>query len=215
MKIQITKQLKVLLITHLNSLYNLILYIKYNIMENSNHGFIDTYYVYPLADLFIDNLFLLKITPNMITTFTFILRLFVLYLLVNKIYLKYVPIIYFISWITDAMDGQLARKYKLGSTFGAYYDSFVDILTTVLIYYVLYNYYNKKYTILLILLVFLIFFIISVKRVKNKKKFWEKLIYNKRLSQDLNKNKLIYIIINLFDPGMSYLSILIFLIVMT
>lgn len=186
-------------------------------MKNSNHGFIDTYYVYPFADLFIDNLFLLKITPNMITTFTFILRLLVLYLLVNKIYLKYVPIIYFISWITDAMDGQLARKYNLGSKLGAYYDSFVDILTTFLIYYVLYNYYNKKYTILLILLVFLIFFIISLKKLKNKQKvkFWEKIIYNKTLSTDLNKNKLLYKILNLFDPGLSYLIILIFLIIMT
>tara|TARA_Y100000590_G_scaffold470626_1_gene667073 strand:- start:3976 stop:4536 length:561 start_codon:yes stop_codon:yes gene_type:complete len=186
-------------------------------MKNCNYGFIDSYYVYPIANLFIDYAYSINITPNMITTFTLILRLIVVYLLVYKIHLEYVPYIYFISWITDAMDGQLARKYNLGSQFGAYYDSFVDILTTFLICWTLYKYYNKKNTILLVLLICLIFFIISLKKVKNKKKlkFWEKMIYNKSLSINLNKNKLFHNFLNIFDPGICYFTILIFLIIMT
>jgi phosphatidylglycerophosphate synthase len=186
-------------------------------MENGNSGFIDSNYIYPIANLFIDYTYCLNITPNIITTFTLILRLIVVYLLIHKIHFEYVPYIYFISWITDAMDGQLARKYNLGSKFGGYYDTFVDILTTVLICCTLYKYYNKKITILLVLLIFLIFFIISLKKVKNKKnlKFWEKIIYNKSLSTDLNKNKLFHNFLNIIDPGTSYFTIFIFLIIIT
>ena len=185
-------------------------------MENCNHGFIDSNYIYPLANLFIDDLYSLNITPNMITTFTLILRIIVVYFLINKIYLDYVLIIYFVSWITDAMDGQLARKYNLCSKLGSYYDSFVDILTTILIAFVLYKYYNKTNSILLLFLILFIFFIISIKKVKNKKnlKFWEKIIYNKTLSVYLNKNKSIKKCLNLFDPGLSYLTIFIFLFIM-
>lgn len=186
-------------------------------MENNNSGFIDSNFIHPISNLFIDYLHSIKITPNMITTFTLILRLILIYFLINKIYLDYVPLIYFISWITDAMDGQLARKYNLSSKFGGYYDSFVDILTHVLMWCTLYKYYNKKYTILNVLSIFLIFFILSLKKVKNIKKLkcWEKIIYNESLSNYLNKNKFCYNFLNRCDPGIVYLNIFIFLIIMS
>jgi phosphatidylglycerophosphate synthase len=116
-------------------------------LENS--GIIDKNFSYPLVNILLEPIYKINLTPHIITTITLILRLISAYLLYNNIYVQSVPILYLISWITDAMDGELARKYNMKSNFGALYDSIVDITTHILIFSILYMKYNKKETFIL------------------------------------------------------------------
>lgn len=83
------------------------------------------------------------ITPNMITTLTLILRTTLLYLLFNNYFVKHKFLIFILIWnitnFTDALDGYIARKYKMGSEFGAKYDAFVDDSSYILLYIVLFK----------------------------------------------------------------------------
>jgi hypothetical protein len=156
-------------------------------LENS--GIIDKNFSYPLVNI--------------------LLRLISAYLLYNNIYVQSVPILYLISWITDAMDGELARKYNMKSNFGALYDSIVDITTHILIFSILYMKYNKKETFILTIINILIILLLSLKKVKNndETKFWEKILNN---IFNRNNNNLIFC--NYLDPGFNYFITLLYLI---
>lgn len=174
-----------------------------------NTGFIDKNFTYPFVNLFIDTAYNIKLTPNIITTITLIIRLVCVYFLYNNIYVKGVPILYFISWITDAMDGQLARKYDMKTEFGGLYDSIVDITTHILLFLILYIKYNKIETLILFILHILIFLLLSLKKVKNKNdtKFWEKILNN-----IFNKNNTDLYITKYLDPGLAYFITLLYII---
>jgi phosphatidylglycerophosphate synthase len=83
------------------------------------------------------------ITPNMITTLTLIIRTTLLYLLFNNYFVKHKFLIFILIWnitnFTDALDGYIARKYKMGSELGAKYDSFVDDSSYILLYIILFK----------------------------------------------------------------------------
>ena len=131
-------------------------------LENS--GFIDKNFTYPVVNLFLKTIYDIKLTPNMITTITLIIRLVCVYFLYNNIYVKSVPILYFISWITDAMDGELARTYDMKSKFGGIYDYVVDLITTILLFLVLYIKYEKTPIIIMIILILVNFLLLSLKK---------------------------------------------------
>lgn len=72
-----------------------------------------------------------KLTPNMVTTGANILSIIGL---INLCYRKYFEAsIYFgVSYVLDCVDGYMARKYKMVSKFGDYYDHISDISKWIL-----------------------------------------------------------------------------------
>jgi len=74
-------------------------------------------------------------TPNMITTLSFVLGLTSCYLYYIQYY-ALSALCYGMSYFFDTMDGYFARLYKMGSTFGSYYDSATDI-TVIIIFAIL------------------------------------------------------------------------------
>jgi len=87
------------------------------------------------ADNYLDHLYELGVTPNMITTLSNILRLVSVYFLFNGKKGAFF-IFFFLGYYFDVLDGYFARRYKLFSEFGDFYDHFSDaIFGFVLVYY--------------------------------------------------------------------------------
>jgi len=79
------------------------------------------------------------LTPNIITTFGLISRLIsIYYLLQNRkwLFLFYGTLGYFF----DCLDGHMARKYDMCTTFGDYYDHISDTVYVLALMYILFNY---------------------------------------------------------------------------
>uniref|UniRef100_A0A6C0CJG3 CDP-alcohol phosphatidyltransferase n=1 Tax=viral metagenome TaxID=1070528 RepID=A0A6C0CJG3_9ZZZZ len=89
------------------------------------------------------------ITPNMITTFTLVIRLLAAYFiysgLQNPRHFSIAAGLVLLSIFTDALDGYIARKYGLSSEFGAKYDMWTDIITYIIITIVLVWVYYIKF----------------------------------------------------------------------
>ena len=96
-----------------------------NIPKDS--GFVNRYISYPISNVFVPIIYKLGFTPNLVTTITLILRIIVIYNFYYKKNFMLIIILFFISWITDGMDGQLARNYNMKSKFGEIYDVTVDL----------------------------------------------------------------------------------------
>ena len=176
-------------------------------MIPSNAGFIDKNITYPIANLFVDHLHNIGLTPNMVTTITLLLRGISLYYLWNKKFNILVILLYILSWITDALDGSIARKFNMKTKYGGLYDLFVDWITFFSCMIIIYkHYYENNKTIFAYYLLFFAIsnLIMSLKLICSKEKqnmkFWEKIIYK---MYSLNcKYTTIY---KLFDPGFCYL----------
>jgi len=69
----------------------------------------------------------LYLTPNILTTISILFTMRSIYLITKSYYIL-ASINYMISYYFDCMDGFFARKYKMYSKFGDYYDHFADIL---------------------------------------------------------------------------------------
>lgn len=110
--------------------------------------------MYDISENISPTLHKLKISPNQITT----LRLFAIIIafvcLFEKKLYKYAALLIALSFFGDCLDGHMARKYNMDSTFGDYFDHFVDIFTHIIILYYLsiYIHPNKKWVICLIVL---------------------------------------------------------------
>ena len=72
-------------------------------------------------------------TPNMITTLSFLFGLITAYLYYKQYYIT-ATICCFISYFFDVMDGYFARLYRMGSTFGSYYDVISDWIVSILLF---------------------------------------------------------------------------------
>lgn len=82
-------------------------------------------------------------TPNMITTYSGITGILACYYYYHN-NLQLFVILFSISYFFDCLDGYYARKYKMTSEFGAYYDSIKDISVHLLLIYIIYiKYYDK------------------------------------------------------------------------
>ena len=69
----------------------------------------------------------LNITPNQVTLLSFVLSLSsVYYLLKNN--LRMAALLWGMSYFFDCLDGYMARRYKLFSKYGDYYDHFSDTI---------------------------------------------------------------------------------------
>jgi phosphatidylglycerophosphate synthase len=136
-------------------------------LENDNNGRcrkIDKKYDNPIDNLLIyftnklnPTYCKLNLTPNHLTTLSLVLTLLSYYLFLQKN--KYLAgIVFFIGYFFDCADGCYARRYKLITKFGDYYDHFSDISKIIILFIMLYKYsisINKFY-------VFERFFIVNI-----------------------------------------------------
>lgn len=84
----------------------------------------------------------LKLSPNFITTVSFILTVFSGFFFAAGSNI-YAAVFLFFATIFDCMDGQLARLTRQFSKNGAKYDQFADITGTIIIFAgIIYNQYN-------------------------------------------------------------------------
>lgn len=100
----------------------------------------------------------LNVTPNILTTFGLISSVICLYALTNRKTL--LAIIMLCSrWYFDYADGLMARKYKMVTVIGDYYDHITDIIFTIgLFSVILLSKYPKKSNLKKILVVILLSF---------------------------------------------------------
>lgn len=84
---------------------------------------------------FLDVLYSLGVTPNILTTLSNIFRGFALYFLFSGKKLLFV-ILFILGYYFDVLDGHFARRYQMFSKFGDFYDHFSDaIFGFILVYY--------------------------------------------------------------------------------
>ena len=174
---------------------------------------VDKYISYPVADFFVPILYKLNFTPNIVTLITLIIRLIALKLLYSKKLYSVIIILWTISWFTDAMDGQLARKYNMTSKFGSFFDFFTDITTFLLLIFILYlKYYRRNKTPLIILFIIVItisilwgYILPSCFNNNNNEKIW-----THKFNFQLNKKECS--LLKHFDGGLNYIIIILFLI---
>jgi phosphatidylserine synthase len=97
-------------------------------------------------------------TPNMITTLSFLFGILTCYLYYNSYYV-FAGLSYIVSYFFDVMDGYFARKYNMGSVFGSYYDVISDWLITITLSIMFFN--NNKIKINTKLIVFILIALIT------------------------------------------------------
>ena len=92
-------------------------------------------FIYKVLNPFIMLLHKMGVTPNMITTFGFILNIFAAVIFIigaeqadrtDMIYVGWGGFTILIAGLFDMMDGRLARIANLSTKFGAFYDSVID-----------------------------------------------------------------------------------------
>ena len=86
----------------------------------------------------------LNFTPNMITTIGIIFGGLSAYNILKGNF-KTSALLLLIAYYFDCVDGKLARKYNMATTFGDYYDHFGDIFKILIILYALYKVNKEKY----------------------------------------------------------------------
>jgi len=92
----------------------------------------------------------LKLSPNFITTISFVLSIFSAYFFAAGQNI-YASVFLFLATLFDCMDGQLARLTGQFSKKGARYDQFVDITGTITIFAgIIYNQYSGDNTIFIL-----------------------------------------------------------------
>lgn len=83
----------------------------------------------------------LNFTPNMLTTLSLIFGLGSVSFLLQEKYITS-ACLYFVSYFFDCFDGNFARRYKMVSQFGDYYDHIKDVIIFCLLYFSLYLKYK-------------------------------------------------------------------------
>lgn len=83
-------------------------------------------------------------TPNHITTIGMIIGILSFFCIYKRYYVL-AFILFWISYFFDCLDGYYARKYKMTSKFGDYYDHIRDVVVTGSILVIIYLRLDKKY----------------------------------------------------------------------
>lgn len=113
---------------------------------------IDNYLFFPMADLLIDPLRNIGLTPNMVTLISTFFTLFTIYYL-EKNNLILAACSYLFGYVLDCVDGKMARKYNMGSDLGMVLDTSSDVLSNcILSFYILCKFTLKKSNIVLAIL---------------------------------------------------------------
>lgn len=110
--------------------------------KSENEGPIDTF-LYNICENVSEFFYNTGHTPNMITTYSFILGLGSAYFYYhNNIFLF--AICFMGSYFFDCLDGYIARKYDMKSDFGELYDSISDGTVIILLLYIVYIKHHHK-----------------------------------------------------------------------
>jgi len=99
-------------------------------------------------------------TPNMITTYSLITGLLSCYAIYKNNIALFIPL-FIISYFFDCFDGFFARKYKMVSKFGDYYDHIKDASVYVILILVLFYKYYSKITVINVLIMIILFALLS------------------------------------------------------
>ncbi len=99
-----------------------------------------------IAELLSPIAYFMKLTPNILTTISVIMTGICIYDLSIKNYGK-ASLMYMIAYYFDCWDGHFARKYKMYSKFGDYYDHFADVFKFSSVSYMLFNINHHKFII--------------------------------------------------------------------
>ena len=95
----------------------------------------------------------MKLIPNFLSFLRIFLVLPIIYAFQSELYLS-AAFLFFLSSITDFMDGYLARRYELESELGAFLDLIADkILVVTILVWLVFIYSNLALTILSILII--------------------------------------------------------------
>ena len=146
------------------------------------------------------------ITPNMITTLSLITSLLGIWLFYKQKLLLLAVFLLYIGYMFDCMDGYVARKYKMTSKFGDYYDHISDIFKYIAFLLVMYKLKNNnkhffKYFSVIAILSFLLIIDMGC----------EERIYDKNESDTLKHTQMLCYDINMikwvkyFSPGTLHL----------
>ena len=101
-------------------------------------SFLDNNLYFPLSDLLVTPLRTLGLTPNNVTILSSLFTLSTLYFIQNE-QIEYACFVYFIGYLLDCVDGNMARKYNMGSKYGMALDLVSDQITNyILLGYVIY-----------------------------------------------------------------------------
>jgi phosphatidylglycerophosphate synthase len=127
----------------------------------------------------------LNLTPNDLTTISFIFGLLAVYFLSTyKMFLFGITL--YISYLFDCFDGHYARKYNMTTNFGDIYDHFKDVIVIVLLIYVCFYRYNVNSKIRNIFIsILIISTILTISALGCQEH-----IYNKNESQSLTLTRL-------------------------
>jgi len=116
----------------------------------------------------------LNLTPNILTTISLLLGLLTSYYAYNDKYII-ASILYLLSYYFDCADGKMARKFKMTSKFGDFYDHASDIIKNIILYYILYNKLNETNNNnikLLIIVILIIIFILTLSHLGCQEKIY-------------------------------------------
>ena len=95
----------------------------------------------------------MKLIPNFLSILRILLVFPIIYSLQSELYLL-AAFLFFLSSLTDFMDGYLARRYELESELGAFLDLIADkILVVTILVWLVFIYANQALTILSILII--------------------------------------------------------------
>ena len=95
----------------------------------------------------------MKLIPNFLSFLRILLVLPIIYSLQSDLYIL-AAFLFFLSSMTDFMDGYLARRYELESELGAFLDLIADkILVVTILVWLVFIYANQALTILSILII--------------------------------------------------------------
>jgi len=118
--------------------------------------FFDINLFFPISNSLLPIFKNLGLTPNMITTLSLFCTINC-YLKINKNKTEAL-ISYFLGYLFDCMDGMMARKYNMGSSFGMTYDLVTDVISNIIIIQLILMKDNVPLNIKIFLFVFLICF---------------------------------------------------------
>tara|TARA_S200000501_G_scaffold6392_1_gene5680 strand:+ start:62 stop:595 length:534 start_codon:yes stop_codon:yes gene_type:complete len=95
----------------------------------------------------------MKLIPNFLSFLRILLVLPIIYSFQSELYLL-AAFLFFLSSMTDFMDGYLARRYELESELGAFLDLIADkVLVVTILVWLVFIYENQALTILSILII--------------------------------------------------------------
>jgi phosphatidylglycerophosphate synthase len=100
-------------------------------------------------------------TPNILTTYSFILGLLSLYYLYQR-NIHIFATLYFLSFVFDCLDGHMARLYNMYSKFGDFYDHFTDFIVGFGLIIILFKNYRKNISIYVIIFYLIMLFLMNL-----------------------------------------------------